>query len=361
MKIVLSGYYGFDNAGDEALLSAITSSIKTLAPEAEFVVFSGSPAKTAALHGVKAVYYMQPWAVIKELATAKLLISGGGSIFQDVTSTRSLFYYISIVALAKLLGTPVMFYAQGVGPINKKISQKLMRLIANRVDFITLRDEESGELLTQIGVTKPPRRITADPVLALQAEPADIARIKQLLSDINSEKAPLIGVSVRKWEALQAYQPQLARVLDDLSASGYKIVFIPLAFPQDIEESEVVASLMHSPAIILRENLSSKEHLALMAELDLLIGIRLHALVFAARAGIPFAGIAYDPKVTAFLAQFALAPLPLDYEKMKTPIIALLNNPEIKNTITQKARELTQESVENAGLALALIKKAQGR
>jgi polysaccharide pyruvyl transferase WcaK-like protein len=86
LKIALSGYYGFDNAGDEALLTAITSSIKELAPEAEFVVFSGSPRRTYLLHKIKAVYFMNPFLVFWQLLTSNLLISGGGSIFQDVTT-----------------------------------------------------------------------------------------------------------------------------------------------------------------------------------------------------------------------------------------------------------------------------------
>lgn len=356
MKIVLSGYYGFDNAGDEALLSAITSSIKNLAPDAEFVVFSGAPEKTAFLHGVKAVYYMSPFKVVKELMTADLLISGGGSIFQDVTSTRSLFYYISIVALAKLLRTPVMFYAQGVGPINKSISKSLMRLIANRVDFITVRDEESGELLTSLGVTKPPRKITADPVFSLKAEANDVVNIEKLLAKLNSEFKPLIGVAVRSWGGLGAYQQELAYVLDDFAKRGYKVIFIPFAYPQDIEEAEVVADLMQNDAHIIKESLSSKEHLALIAKLDLLIGIRLHSLVFAAQGGVPFAGISYDPKVTAFLDVFGFKPLPLEYEGMLNEVNALLNKPELIEIINEKALTLARESQENAKLALALIK-----
>ena len=85
MKVVLSGYYGFDNAGDEALLSAIKSSLHQLRG-VEITVLSGNPHKTAQLHGLQAVYYMNPLQLIKELGQADLLISGGGSIFQDITS-----------------------------------------------------------------------------------------------------------------------------------------------------------------------------------------------------------------------------------------------------------------------------------
>jgi polysaccharide pyruvyl transferase WcaK-like protein len=103
MKIALSGYYGFDNSGDEALLSAITSTIRKIEPRASFVVFSGCPGQTARLHGLRAVNRMNPYSVTRELMQSDLLISGGGSLFQDVTGPRSLPYYISIVALAKIL------------------------------------------------------------------------------------------------------------------------------------------------------------------------------------------------------------------------------------------------------------------
>ncbi|NLJ71718.1 MAG: polysaccharide pyruvyl transferase CsaB [Syntrophomonadaceae bacterium] len=355
MKIALSGYYGFDNAGDEALLSAITSSIKELAPEAEFVVFSGSPVKTTNLHGIKAIYYMNPFLLIKELVSADLLISGGGSIFQDVTSTRSLMYYISIVALAKMLGTPVMFYAQGVGPINQRVSRFLMRLVANKVDFITVRDMESGELLTRLGVTKPPRKITADPVFALKAEERDYIKTGKILAEINPEKAKMIGVSVRQWHELAGYRTELARLLDDLANDAYKIIFIPLAYPQDIAESEEVANLMVKQPYILNEALSSTEHIALIAQLDFLIGIRLHSLVFAAQGGIPFAGISYDPKVTAFLETFGQKPLSLDYPQMKIELSGLLNNVNLKEEIINTAQSLAEKSDENAKLALDLI------
>ncbi len=360
MKIALSGYYGFDNAGDEALLSAITSSIKELAPQAQFVVFSGSPAKTMQVHQIKAVYYMNPFKLLKELKSADLLISGGGSIFQDVTSSRSLFYYIAVVALAKLLKKPVIFYAQGVGPINKNSSKTLMRFIANRVDFITLRDEESGQLLTNLGVTQPPRKITADPVFALQAGAQDLTKASHILQEVNPDNLPLIGVSVREWEGLADYHLDLARLLDELTVQGYRILFIPLAYPQDIEEAQKVAGHMQNKAHIIRERLNSTEHIALISKLSFLIGIRLHSLVFAAQAGIPFAGISYDPKVKAFLETFGQKPLSLTYAEMKTELDGLLNKTEFKENIKLQAQKLGEKSDENAKLALSLISRKSG-
>ncbi len=350
MKIALSGYYGFDNAGDEALLLAITSSIKTMAPQTDFVVFSGNPTRTTSTHGLEAVYHKNPCKLFAQLRQCDLLISGGGSIFQDVTSARSLWYYIGVVALARLLGKPVIFYAQGVGPINLPISKWLMRLVANRVNIISVRDPESAQLLKRLGVVKPPVLVTADPVFALQP---DQEHQQAVIGDLPG--SPCIGVSVRHWAALEGYQAALAEVLDGLAERGYHILFIPMSWPEDVLESRRVMDLMEQPAELLDRKLSSGEHLALISQLDLMISMRLHALIFAATQGIRFAGISYDPKVASFLGQFALAPLPLDTEGMSAQLSQLLEDEHLRQRVNKTAAYLHSRAQENARLALNLI------
>ncbi len=357
MKIALSGYYGFDNAGDEALLAAITSSLLRLQPEAEFVVFSGNPGKTSSLHGFHAIYHKNPLAVIQELRGSELLISGGGSIFQDITSPLSLPYYISVVVLAKLLRKPVVFYAQGVGPINRSFSKLLMRLVANRVDLITLRDSASSRFLFEMGVSRPPMLVTADPVFSLEPESSDHTRINSLLASHGIGRQPLIGVAVRKWRALDGYQEILAKVLDDLARRGYQIIFVPMSFPEDVTESRRVAGLMNSEALVLDQHLTSQELLALIALLDLMIAMRLHALIFAANRGIPFAGISYDPKVDAFLGSFGQKPLPLEFSGMKQQVDGLLADADLQANIRLKAEDLRSKAAQNARLALSLIRR----
>lgn len=356
MKIILSGYYGFDNAGDEALLSAITSSIHKLAPEAKFVVFSGCPEKTASLHNIEAVYYMNPFKLIKELWQADLLISGGGSIFQDITSARSLPYYISVVGLAKLMRKAVIFYAQGVGPINRTLSKVLMRLIANRVDYITLRDNDSKHFLHELGVNKPPMVVTADPVFALEPDERDIIEMQTLLDELGCVKdKTIIGVSVRKWKPLEGYQRKLALLLDELCEDGYQIVFTPMAFPDDVAESEKVAGFMKHKPFVIKRNLSSKEHLALIALFHTMIAMRLHALIFAASRAVPFAGISYDPKIDAFLKLFDLKPLAADYSEMKQEVYQVIENRDVQEDIRSKSVNMRKMSEENARLAIKLI------
>jgi polysaccharide pyruvyl transferase CsaB len=355
MKIALSGYYGFDNAGDEALLSAICRTIQQLEPQAEFVVFSGSPGKTTQMHGLRAVNRMNPWQLIRELLTSDLLISGGGSLLQDVTGPRSLPYYISIVALAKALGRPVIFYAQGIGPINRNFSKWLMRKVANKVDFITLRDEDSLLLLRELGINRPPIKVTSDPVFALEPSPFDFQKAQSIIDKLGIAGPRLLGVSVRPWPALEGYQPILAKVLDELVQKDCRVVFIPMDYSRDWPESKRVLDLMNEKGYIIQEHLSSLEHIALLSHFDLLVGMRLHSLIFAANRGVPFAGIAYDPKIVAFLKSFGLKPLPDKSDEILVELEKLLANPDLSEDISSRVRAMRSRAVENASLALSLI------
>lgn len=355
MKIALSGYYGFDNAGDEALLSAICRTIQQLEPQAEFVVFSGSPEKTILMHGLRAVNRMNPFHLIRELLSCDLLISGGGSLLQDVTGPRSLPYYISIVALAKALGKPVIFYAQGIGPVNRNFSKWLMYKIANKVDYITLRDGDSLLLLQELGINRPPIKVTADPVFALEPSPSDLLKAQSIIQELGIEGARLVGVSVRPWSALEGYQPILAQVLDELVKKDYRIVFIPMDYARDWPESQRVLALMNEEGYGIQHHLSSTEHIALLSNFDLLVGMRLHSLIFAANRGVPFAGIAYDPKIVAFLKSFGLMPLPESSSAMLLELERLLGSPGLSEDISLRVRAMRLRAEENATLALSLI------
>ncbi|MGR6837139.1 polysaccharide pyruvyl transferase CsaB [Syntrophomonas erecta] len=357
MKIALSGYYGFDNAGDEALLSAITSTIKRLEPSANFVVLSGYPGKTARLHGLRAVNRINPFSVTREIRGSDLLISGGGSLFQDVTGPFSLPYYISIVALAKLLRKPVIFYAQGVGPINRRYSKLLMRWIANQVDIITLRDDDSLQLLQRIGVTRPPTLVTADPVFTLQPGEQDEHTMKKLLEQVGIHSSSLVGVSVRQWTPLEGYQTRLASLLDRLVRTGLQVVFIPMEYPADIAESVKVSHLMQEKSLVLDRQFSSQEHLALISHLHLMIGMRLHSLIFAASQQIPFLGISYDPKIDAFLKLFNLKPLDGDVDQMYMQVEGLLQDRIQLEKMRATAGQFREKAEQTARLALSLIKK----
>ncbi|HEX5324797.1 MAG TPA: polysaccharide pyruvyl transferase CsaB, partial [Capsulimonadaceae bacterium] len=170
-RIVLSGYYGFQNAGDEAVLAGLIMALRAARPENELEItaLSIDPARTKLEHGINALHRYRTGQVLRAIGRADLVLSGGGSLLQDSTSAHSIFYYLAIIRLAQMMGKKTMFIAQGIGPLIRKRSRKLTASVANRCSAITVRDNASCELLREIGV-KRPITVTADPALLLEPE-----------------------------------------------------------------------------------------------------------------------------------------------------------------------------------------------
>jgi len=359
-EIVISGYYGFGNAGDEAMLTAMIEALTDVDPAVRITVLSGCPADTRRRHGVASVFRLNYPEIIRTLRKSDLLISGGGSLLQDVTSDRSLYYYLSIMMLAKKLGKPVMLYAQGIGPVRGSLAKGAMRYIGNMVDLITVRDEGSRNELQALGVDVPPIHVTADPVLALHKIDKGIGRA--ILRNHGLEgNAPLIGVSVREWKDWAYYKTAVGEAADRLVAEcGARLVFLPMQWPDDNEVARRIVARMRQPAALLEAEYTTGELLSLVGNLDMLIGIRLHALIFAAVMQVPLIGISYDPKIDRFLetlGETAVGTLQtVTADGLLAKVKALW--PEIRHPNrerTERIAGLRKKAFSNAELAISLI------
>ncbi len=302
-KIVISGYYGFANAGDEAMLTAIIKSLRSTEPSVELTVISGNPEITAAQHKVASIHRFNPLEIFTAVKDCDLLLSGGGSLLQDVTSKRSLLYYLSILALGRILGRKVMLFAQGIGPINSSFLRRLTKYVCSQVDLITVRDKDSLYELKRIGVPEEKVLLTADAVMTLPPESKEAGA--KLLQDFSvPQNKMLVGISVRKWQDDDKYLLELAKAADMLAAKyDAHIVLLPLQYPVDVAACQRLYDLMahKSDSTVLEADCNTEEFLSLMGNLDVLLGMRLHALIFAAVMGIPFAAVSYDPKVDGFI------------------------------------------------------------
>ena len=155
-RVVISGYYGFANAGDEAMLAAIVGSLKDIIPDVSITVITGNCRMTRENHNVQAVHRLNFFAIAAAIRRCDILISGGGSLLQDVTSARSLYYYLWIMKIALFFKKPVMLYAQGIGPVRGAKARRAVRKVLQRVAVIGVRDADSKAELAAMGVTKPP-------------------------------------------------------------------------------------------------------------------------------------------------------------------------------------------------------------
>ena len=84
----------------------------------------------------------------------------------------------------------------------------------------------------------------------------------------------------------------------------------------DTKLCQGVAALIKRDSYVLEETLVPEEMIALFGEFDLVIAMRLHALIFAAIAGVPMVGLGYDPKINSFLSQIGM-PQALSIENLK--------------------------------------------
>ena len=360
-NILISGYYGSRNGGDEAMLSAMLEVLREEDNQLNFTVISMNPDYTKKRHNVDAVKWLDIFSIIRKIISADLLISGGGSLLQNVTSRRSLYYYLGIILLAKIFGCKVMLYAQGIGPIRGGIANRLMRLIVNRVDLITVRDKGSLTELKRLKINRPPIYCTADPVLAIHPVPLDIGKKILERHNLTPNPCPLtpkIGVAVRRWIDWENCQKELAVALDKLSDELHaEIIFLPMQFPEDIKASESIAALMKNSATVIDDELSTAQMMSLAGCMDILIAIRLHALIFAGVMDVPIIGISYDPKIDRFLDSIDEKPVAslndITAQKIFDATVNKLRG--VNNTSHNLKYELRKLAVQNAQLAVSLI------
>lgn len=306
-RVLIAGYYGYGNAGDEAMLAAIVRSLRAQAPDLDIAVLSADPELTARTFSVEAVKRLDLRAVFRAIRRADLVLMGGGSLLQDVTSRRNMVYYLGVAELARLRGRPAMLFANGIGPVRTASGRLLMRVLANRLRLITVRDEASLEELKRLGVTRPRIELSADPALLLPPPSRAAGEFLLRQAGLRDWEGPLVGISVRPWKGSEAAGLAVAQAVDRFCrAHGARAVFLPMQYPGDGEASRQVAAAMETEPFLPAERLDAAELLNIAAAMDLVVGVRFHALVFAALGHVPVVGLAYDPKVDNFLHSLGL-------------------------------------------------------
>lgn len=298
-RVLLSGYYGFGNAGDEAVCAAVLQALRTHGGGPSVTVLSGNPDGTSRIHGVPAVLRKK---ILDILPQTDALIQGGGSLIQDATSAASTFYYLWVIMAARIIRRPVFIYAQGIGPLRRPAVRAAVRTVLNRTQAITVRDRGSKALLKELGVNRPSIYLTADPVWALQAAPADRASIIWERQGMPTGDRT-VTFALRAWPGANGLEGVVLEAASRLQDRGFEPAFLPMERPADEEYAAGLAASLPHPAPYLKGGYDPADMMALAARTGLLMGMRLHALIMAAAAGVPVVGIPYDPKVTSLLTE----------------------------------------------------------
>ncbi len=362
-KIVISGYHGFANSGDEALLRAIVEIIRKKRPDTDITVLSKTPKQTASAYNVNSVYRYNFFKLARIFAKSDLLIFGGGSLLQDATSCKSLLYYLSVIWLALCSKTKVMLYANGIGPLFRPFARKLTKKVLDKVDLITLRDDNSDIELQNIGVTKPKIIITADPAFTLHFD--DLRSGGELLAEAGAtEGKDFAIVSVRAWKNSEPeFEQKVAKLCDEMSQKyGVLPIFVPMQYPHDTAISKRIMALMKTGSCIIDKPLEVGDIFAIIAHSKLTVGMRLHTLIYATALGVPVIALSYDPKITAFVKSIN-QPLCADVERLDSDELTglldiLMSQIDERRDDIQKALVSLREAAErNAELAIELLER----
>jgi len=313
-KVLLAGYYGENNIGDEAIAEALTKELKRRGYEV--LMLSGDRVTSSQIYGVEAYNRQRLQDMRNAISDADFVILGGGSLIQDVTSTYSLWYYVGLVNLCRIMGKKIYIAYQGIGPINKKQNEILTKFTLNRCKKLWIRDEISINTLREIGVVNPNISLSSDAVFMLKAPSRDQISVLLAKAGIrNDDGRPIIGISPRRWGTTDK-AGVFAKIADEcINRFNAKIVFYAFHKGEDVKYINEICSRMTNRAYIVADNYLPSEVMGMMGAMTLNIGVRLHSLIFSAKMGVPLLGISYDPKIDGFLDMLGMSPV-CTYEEL---------------------------------------------
>ncbi|MEK4665498.1 polysaccharide pyruvyl transferase CsaB [Priestia sp. FSL H7-0729] len=352
-KLVISGYYGFRNSGDEAVLKSILTALEEESQRSnvtiEPIVLSGDPEWTTSMYGVRSVHRMKLKEVREALKESDGLISGGGSLLQDATGLKSIPYYLGVIKLAQMLKKPTFIYAQGIGPVNRKFFNPMIKSVFKACTYVSVRDEQSADYLRGLGLQWNQIHVVPDPVMGL---PLPEAKVESGAGSVSANgaaeanrvettsgahtKLPVIGISVRFWESDRKELTAIAAGLKKLcSKRAVHLRFLPFHLPIDEQASRFLMELLGdvtskgSEVSIAQDLTDPQLMLEEVSKCDLVIGMRLHSLIYAASQYVPPVGISYDPKIDQFLLRLDSEPAgdtsSLDGDKLAKTVVGLLD------------------------------------
>jgi polysaccharide pyruvyl transferase CsaB len=336
-RIVISGYYGFKNLGDEAILSCMVKEIKAARPETEITVISNDPFETEKMHQVKAIPENDFRMQAREVEKADLIVLGGGGLFQDHYPIRIFQFFEShrqgmsrygnLPLMAKIYKKPLLYYAHGIGPLFSKESFLFTEWACGLADHITVRDNYSYNLLTELlNIDKSKIALGYDPVL--RAPVPSKARSKCLsLSHDLPEEGRFIIVTPRFW--IDKYlEDKVVRIITESlnsflgGSSEYYVLLVPFHRDKgnnsDIPICEKIGKGLKLPFAIIRQYSRYEEILSLYCSAEFALCMRYHSLLFSAITGTPMVAISYDKKDDQFMNEIQLPDLLIPMKDIET-------------------------------------------
>lgn len=314
-KVVISGYYGFGNFGDEAILAVLVQHLKQL--NCEINVISSNPQKTSSEHLVNSVRTFDLKNIIRIIKNSDILISGGGSLLQDVTSIKSILYYLFIILIAQLNNKKVIIFSQGIGPIKNKFAQLVTKNLLKKCSYISVRDNNSKTLLENWGIES---ELLCDPIFSLKVD--------------SLNKTGIVGVQLRDFVTMNdSFLNKLAqKITEEFPDKRIKILSLQESIDKEI--CQKFCSILKKLNPNIKVEVIDNDIINNILELEYLIAMRFHSILIAIIAGLKCLAINYDIKV----------------EKLATdaqiPILSLIS-PDNLNKAFQDMKEIETDKLKS--------------
>jgi len=366
--MVVSGYYGFGNLGDESLLDIIASVFAKEKRGVKIAALTRKPKADSKRTGLKCISRINMPAIAANFKKGGILVSGGGSLLQDATSRRSLTYYAGVIRAAELCGTKTAVFANGIGPVSYESNRKLTGKILAGVDHISVRDPDSAAELKKLGVNRK-IDVRADPAFLIKA--ADGARMNRIKSALRLTGKYFV-VSLRNLPQGRLTAAELRLKNEQLLKSAVKFtsdaaqkyaltpVILPMQKSHDLELCTNLVKAIDGAVVYSPE--CSSELIGLLTGAEFVVGMRLHAVIFASSAGVPVIGLSYDPKVDGMMNALGQPySISLDESGMiaehvqKAVDDVMKNRDEIIRTLADKAKLMREQCIEDVREVIKLM------
>jgi polysaccharide pyruvyl transferase WcaK-like protein len=322
--VVLGGWFGSGNLGDDAILIGLKRVLTGVLPDSEIVAISSNVGYTRRVCGVDAIQLLSPLSKMRgdgasvggyyrTFRGADACIVSGGTPIYDYGHISRIIHF----CLPKALKKKLFLFGIGVKPVRSRIGGRLIRALIQQADLVSMRDRLSRDELLRLGIDEPVE-VTGDSGLFLTPEKPAVGLRKLMECGVDVSK-PMAAICPRALStehrilyheplsepAISGIRRDIAWVADWLSESGYEVVFIPMhGVPpdDDVHEIHVIMGLMRrgEPKVVGVDMLPG-EAMAVLGRMKLVFGMRLHSLILAAAQGVPFVGVDYDPKIRGFM------------------------------------------------------------
>lgn len=289
-NVLVSGYIGFNNFGDEAIFCALSAHLKELGINVSVLCNNKESVKQK--YNVTTYHFKKPFEILNAILKCDVLISGGGSLLQNKTSNFSLFYYLFVILLAKICFKKVIIFAQGIEPVVGRYPELITKTILKLTDFISVRDENSKKLLKSWNIDS---TLVSDPAYSLVQN-----------RKISDNKEGLI-VQLRDFKGIKK---EFIADLAFFISKYYQDEVNVFSFQDEIDEKICLDFINELKKYNLKANyISNKEideTIEIINNAKFVISTRLHGLIISAALQTKTFALSYDAKIKTLIEELNL-------------------------------------------------------